>query len=321
MSKKYPPQSGAPDQSLQDLFGRRQLHRPVLLEQVLAVLDPQRGESYLDLTAGYGGHAARVMEKTGESAPVTLVDRDESAIAYLKKQAWTGVRLMHQDFVSAAQTLIEDGQAFDMVLLDLGISSPQLDGAERGFSFRYDSPLDMRMDQRQSLSAKGLINTLSAQELSRIIRDFGEERPAQAKRIAHAIVDNRPIETGSALARVIARASIRKGRTKIHPATRTFQAIRLQVNDELGQLSQTLPLLPQLLKDGGRVVAISFHSLEDRMVKRYLKEQSEAGLEANLRLLTKKPVTGAIEDVHNPRARSAKLRAAVKINKSRLDLK
>jgi len=170
------------------------------------------------------------------------------------------------------------------------------------------------MDRRQALSAKTLVNSLSVIELSRVIRELGEERPSTAKRISAAIVANRPVETTGALASLVAKASSRKGWTKIHPATRTFQALRLFVNDELGQLERTLPRLPQLLNDGGRVAVISFHSLEDRLVKRYLKEQSESGLEAHFRLLTKKPVSGETEDATNPRARSAKLRAAVKIN-------
>jgi 16S rRNA (cytosine1402-N4)-methyltransferase len=305
MSKKYPPQ---------------QLHIPVLLEPVLAFLDPRPGESYLDLTAGFGGHATRVIEKTGAPKRATLVDRDSEAIHSLAPLARHGAILRHEDFASAAAHLVQNGQVFDMALLDLGVSSPQLDNGARGFSFQADAPLDMRMDQQQGVSAKELVNTASVNELTHIIREFGEERPAQAKRIAEAIVAARPIETTAELAAIILKQHRGKW-TRIHPATRTFQAVRLAVNDELGQLKTVLPLIPPLLKPGGRIVVISFHSLEDRLVKRFLNEQAQAGFEATLRQLSKKPVAGADYDVHHPRARSAKLRAAVKINtKERKDL-
>ena len=288
------------------------LHIPVLLDATLELLQPKEGESYLDLTAGYGGHAKAFMQRTGKQASSTLVDRDDYAIGKLSELANDNVRLLHTDFVSAAKALIEEDKQFDIVLIDLGVSSPQLDQGERGFSFKNKGPLDMRMDRRQELTAAILVNTGKVAELERIIRQYGEEPAGVAKRIALAIVKNRPFVTTEQLADLILQEH-RGKRGKIHPATRTFQALRIAVNAELQQVETVLPLLPQLLRPGGRVGIISFHSLEDRLVKRYFAEQKADGLEAELQILTKKPVDGAISDVSNPRARSAKLRAAVKI--------
>ncbi len=289
----------------------QQLHVPVLLETTLKLLAPRKNENYLDLTAGYGGHARRFLEITGNYADSVLVDRDDFAIANLSEFEKKGTRLMHTDFASAAKTLVETGKQFDIVLIDLGVSSPQLDRSERGFSFTKNGPLDMRMDIQQERSAETLVNTASEDELVRIIVTYGEEPIAFARRIAGAIVAARPLHTTEELARLV--EGQYRGRWKrIHPATRTFQALRIAVNDELGQIEQTLPLLPKLLKPGGRVGVISFHSLEDRLVKRFFTEQKQAGYEAELDILTKKPLDGSIYDVHNPRARSSKLRAAVK---------
>ena len=297
MSKAHPPHD---------------LHIPVLLDATLELLQPHEGESYLDLTAGYGGHAQAILDRTGMQTSATLVDRDDYAIGKLSRFAAHGVNLMHTDFVSAAEELIEQGKQFDIVLIDLGVSSPQLDQGERGFSFTNSGPLDMRMDRRQELTAEQLVNTAKADELARIIRTYGEEPAGVAKRIATAIVKGRPLRTTEQLANLIL-SEFHGRRGKIHPATRTFQAIRIAVNAELQQVESVLPLLPKLLKKGGRVGVISFHSLEDRLVKRYFAEQKAAGFEAELQILTKKPIDGALSDVHNPRARSAKLRAAVKI--------
>ncbi len=288
------------------------LHIPVLLEATLEQLHPQPGESYLDLTAGYGGHASAFLEQTGSPERATLVDRDDYAISKLSKFAENGVRLLHTDFVAAARQLVEEGKRFDIVLIDLGVSSPQLDQSERGFSFRGNGPLDMRMDRRQEMTAAQLVNTATADELARIIRNYGEELPGTSKRIAKAIVDGRPFETTGQLADLI-KQTIRGRRSKIHPATRIFQALRIAVNQELVQIETVLPLLPKLLNNGGRVGVISFHSLEDRLVKRYFAGQIAAGFEAELEVLTKKPLDGATYDVHNPRSRSAKLRVAAKI--------
>ena len=199
-----------------------------------------------------------------------------------------------------------------MIFVDLGVSSPQLDRAERGFSFAHSGPLDMRMDRRQSCTAATVVNEWSEDEIARIIREYGEESPRVAQRYARAIKAARPLQTTEELAQVIEQA-YRGPYRRTHPATRVFQAVRIAVNDELGQVKSIMPLLPSLLRKNGRVGVISFHSLEDRIVKQYFAEQSAAGYEATLHVLTKHPIDGATHDVHNPRARSAKLRVAVKI--------
>ena len=286
-------------------------HVPVLLEATLDTLHPIQGENYLDLTAGYGGHARRFLEQTKNYEASVLVDRDSFAIAELGEFTKAGVTLLHTDFVSAARSLVEEGRQFDIVLVDLGVSSPQLDKSERGFSFTHDGPLDMRMDRRQEISAETLVNTATKDELIHIIRTYGEEPTGFATRIAQAIIENRPFTSTGALAELVKNTYVGKWK-KIHPATRTFQALRIAVNQELRQVEELLPLIPKLLKPGGRIGIISFHSLEDRLVKQYFNEQKNAGYEAELQLLTKKPLAGDIYDVHNPRSRSAKLRAAVK---------
>ena len=297
MSKVHPP--------------HHNVHIPVLLDATLDLLKPIQGENYLDLTAGYGGHASRFLETTGNYTDSVLVDRDSNAIATLGRFEQKGVRLLHTDFLSAAKQLVEEGKQFSCILVDLGVSSPQLDQGKRGFSFTNSGPLDMRMDDRQDVTASTLVNTLRADELVRIIREYGEEPLGFARRIADAIVRERPFTTTEELAELIKRQHRGKW-SKTHPATRTFQALRIAVNDELRQVEYMLPLLPKLLKPGGRVGIISFHSLEDRLVKRYFAEQKDAGLEADLEILTKKPLDGATYDVHNPRSRSSKLRGAVK---------
>lgn len=309
MSKEHPPQSKDSDElRSNEPFA---LHVPVLLESTLTLLGPTKGESYLDLTAGYGGHAREFLTKTDNYTDSVLVDRDDYAIERLKPLSDLGIRLMHTDFVSAAKQLIEEGRQFNIVLVDLGVSSPQLDQSERGFSFTNSGSLDMRMDRRQGVSAETLVNTAKADELVRIITQYGEEPIGFARQIATAIVSSRPLSTTEELASLI-KQTYRGKWKKTHPATRTFQALRIAVNDELRQIEDLLPLLPRLLRPGGRVGIISFHSLEDRLVKHYFKEQFEAGLEAELAPLNKKPILGSINDVHNPRARSSKLRAAVK---------
>jgi 16S rRNA (cytosine1402-N4)-methyltransferase len=284
-------------------------HIPVLLQATLDVLKPQKGDSYLDLTAGFGGHASKVIASIGDAKLATLVDRDEIAITALRPLQEAGARVLKNDYASAARQLQKAGERFDMILLDLGVSSPQIDNAGRGFSFMHEGPLDMRMDRDAKFSADTVVNHATKDELMHILRTYGEE-PAAA-RIAQAIIYARPLKTTAELADVVAKV-YRGKRGKTHPATRTFQAIRIAVNDELKQLSDTLPLLPDLLNPGGRVAVISFHSLEDRLVKQYFAEQVQSGYEATLALITKQPLDGATHDVHNPRSRSAKLRAAVK---------
>lgn len=289
----------------------QQLHAPVLLDQVVELLAPQPGETYLDLTAGYAGHASRVAQTLGGFQTVTLVDRDDNAIAELKQYEQQGATVVHDDFAHFAESAVRAGQTFDMVLVDFGVSSPQLDRAERGFSIQHPGPLDMRMDQRQGRHAGGVVNRLSEKDLARILTTYGEERPSKAAQIARAIVRARPLRTTEDLAQAVL-STHRGPRTKVHPATRTFQAIRIALNDELGQIERLLATLSALLNPGGRVAFISFHSLEDRLVKQFIAEQSSAGYEAEFASLTKKPILGKLHDVHNPRARSAILRAAVK---------
>jgi 16S rRNA (cytosine1402-N4)-methyltransferase len=288
------------------------LHVPVLLEEVLTYLGPLEGESYLDLTAGYGGHASAVLERTREPARAVLVDRDPSAVATLKdKFGSDGAEIRQQDFESASQNLVASGKQFDMIMADLGISSPHLNEVSRGFSLRLDGPLDMRMDQSQELTAEQVVNTWSEADLTDILLRYGEE--PHAKKIARFIVDNRPFATTAQLAAVAARAW--PGRSRVHPATRTFQAIRIAVNDELGQLERSLPLWQQLLAPGGRLAVISFHSLEDRIVKKFMAEHGGDRYDAEWQILTKHAVTATPHElVSNPRSRSAKLRVAAKIN-------
>lgn len=290
-------------------------HFPVLLDEVLLYLDPKEGESFLDLTAGYGGHSTKVLERTLNPTQVSLVDRDQNAIAHLAAHFQDQpVELIHQDYLTAAQDLRAKGKQFDMILADLGVSSPHLDNAMRGFSIRLDGPLDMRMDERQTLTADEIVNSYSEEELRSIIRRFGEE--PRATTIARAIVEHRPIHSTHELADVIARKAWQGPKSKVHPATRTFQALRMAVNDELDLLEQALPIWIDLLAPGGRIVVISFHSLEDRFVKRAFAEVSGNRYDAILQPLTKQPVMASeAELVFNPRARSAKLRAAAKIKK------
>ena len=286
-------------------------HIPVLLSEVLANLSPQTGESYLDLTAGFGGHAKSILDVTLNYKDSVLVDRDEFAVEFLKgKFQSQEITIMDTDFYSAVLQLIECGKTFDLILADFGVSSPQLDNEDRGFSFKNDGPLDMRMDRRNSLTASDIVNHWSERDLADIFVRYGEEKPGRAKMLAREIVTNRPISTTRELADIV----IKKSKfTHVHPATKIFQAIRIAVNDELGEIEKTLPLLPKLLKKGGRVGIITFHSLEDRLVKDYFKEATEYGEESELSIINKKPiVANQNELVINPRSRSAKLRVAVR---------
>ena len=288
----------------------QQPHIPVLLEQVVLFLAPQKGDSYLDLTAGYGGHAREIIVRTGAPEKAVLVDRDENAIKTLRAE-FSDSRVLRGDFLSVACELADEGEKFDIIFADLGVSSPQLDNPERGFSFQYSGPLDMRMNGQQELTAAKLICRKSVKELADIIVRYGEEKPKLATRIARAL-KQKPIPTETTQAAAIIAAEYPHGYHKVHPATRTFQALRIAVNDELTQVEETLKLLPQLLNEGGRVGIISFHSLEDRLVKNFFKEQAGAGYETELQIVTKKPLSGDIYDKQNPRARSGKLRVASK---------
>jgi len=286
-------------------------HIPVLLSEVLASLSPRPGESYLDLTAGFGGHASNILDVTRNYEDSVLIDRDEYAVQFLTRKFENRIMIMNTDFYDAVLQLLKCGQTFDLILADFGVSSPQLDLSERGFSFSKDGPLDMRMDRRESLTADEIINRWSERRLAEIFVKFGEEKLGRAKMLAREIVHQRPIKSTKELADLIL-AKSRYSHT--HPATKIFQAVRIVVNNELEEIEKTLPLLPKLLNSGGRVAIITFHSLEDRLVKDYFKEATAYGEESELKLINKKPIVAEKNEVViNPRSRSAKLRVAERI--------
>jgi len=291
------------------------IHIPVLLDAVLTMAAPAAGETYLDLTAGYGGHASAIIERTGAADKAVLVDRDLAAITALQPLGDQGATLLHTDFLTATRELTSQGKKFDMILADLGVSSLHLDKGERGFSFSQNGPLDMRMDQRSELTAEVIVNTYSAAQLEDILRRYGEEWKARS--VAASIIAGRPFHDTAGLAAAIKRALPGKP-GKTHPATKSFQALRIAVNDELGQLEMALPLWLDLLEPGGRLLVISFHSLEDRIVKLALADVSGHTYDAEFQLLAKRPlVASSTELVSNPRSRSAKLRGVAKINKKK----
>jgi 16S rRNA (cytosine1402-N4)-methyltransferase len=298
-------------------------HLPVLLDEAMEWLAPKPGGRYCDATLGAGGHTLALLDRTDPDGHVVGLDRDPAALATAGgalQQFGNRVTLVHARFSEARAVLERLGMIpVDGFLVDLGVSSPQLDRAERGFSFRLDGPLDMRMDPTGGETAAELLRRVDEAELTRIIRDQGEER--HAARVARAIIDARragPVETTGKLAAVVARALPRHEHGK-NPATRTFQALRIEVNDELGELERLLSVAADCLRPGGRLVVIAFHSLEDRIVKRRLRELAGRGGAGSasppqLRLLTKHVVVpGDAERARNPRARSARLRAAERL--------
>ncbi len=288
------------------------LHIPVLLPEVLAGLQPKVGEKYLDLTAGYGGHAAEILGVTQNYKDSVLVDRDKFAVEYLRGK-FKDITIIHDDFYNAMLQLLESGKTFDIILADFGVSSPQLDQKDRGFTFKEKAPLDMRMDRRQTLTADKIVNHWSERDLASIFEKYGEEKPGRAKMLAREIVHHRPINDTEKLANLI--KSKTHGFSKTHPATRIFQAIRIAVNDELKVIEDALPLMPKLLNKDGRLAFITFHSLEDRLVKDFLKEATSLGEESELKVEYKKPIVAGNQELFiNPRARSAKLRIAKKRN-------
>ena len=292
-------------------------HVPVLLEEVLEYLNVQPGGVIADATLGLAGHSSEIAKRLGPQGKLIAFDRDPEAMELAKArleelrselgEAMPEIRLVPKAFSEAA-TEIEPG-SLDGLLADFGVSSLQLDEAHRGFSFRTDGPLDMRMDTRMGETAEQVVNQEDENELANLIYEFGEER--RSRRIARAIVRARPITTTAELARVVSAAAPAMKGDKIHAATRTFQALRIRVNDELGEIRTLLGSAPSLLKPGGRLVVISFHSLEDRIVK---DDFRDAGRNKVYEVLTKKPVVaGEEEERRNPRSRSAKLRAASKV--------
>jgi 16S rRNA (cytosine1402-N4)-methyltransferase len=289
-------------------------HVPVLLEEVLQYLNVRPGGVIADTTLGLGGHASAIAKRLGAEGRLICFDRDPQAMELAKSRmdevrAEVGDEMPEVVYEPRAFSQAGDAIApgsLDGLLADFGVSSLQLDEAHRGFSFRSEGPLDMRMDTRSGETAGQVVNQEDENELADLIYEFGEER--RSRRIARAIVRARPISTTAELAEVISAAAPSMKGDKIHPATRTFQALRIRVNDELGEIRTLLENAPSLLKPGGRLVLISFHSLEDRLVKDAFRDGGRDGI---YEVLTKKPVVAEEqEQMRNPRSRSAKLRAA-----------
>jgi 16S rRNA (cytosine1402-N4)-methyltransferase len=295
---------------------KRPQHVPVLLEEVLEYLNVRPGGVICDATLGLAGHSLEIAKRLGGRGKLIGFDRDPEAMAAAQARleevkAELGDEMPNVVFepraFSEASSLIEPG-SLDGLLADFGVSSLQLDEAHRGFSFRTDGPLDMRMDTRSGETAEQVVNQEDENELADLIYEFGEER--RSRRIARAIVRARPITTTAELAQIVSAAAPSMKGDKIHPATRTFQALRIRVNNELGEIQSLLKSAGSLLKPGGRLVLISFHSLEDRLVKDAFRE---AGRTKEFEVLTKKPVVAEEqEQMRNPRSRSAKMRAAEK---------
>ncbi|MGQ9499146.1 MAG: 16S rRNA (cytosine(1402)-N(4))-methyltransferase RsmH [Dissulfurimicrobium sp.] len=290
-------------------------HIPVLINEVVEGLCLKPGGVYVDGTVGMGGHAEAILERSGGTGLVIGLDLDADALSIASERLarfGENIHLVHGNFTMLSDILMDLGMdKVDGIVLDLGLSSYQLEKSGRGFSFMRDEPLDMRMDNSMNVTAADMVNGLGADELEILIRNYGEER--WARRIAKTIVERRklrPIVTSADLARVVAGAI--PGRlhgAKIHPATKTFQALRIAVNRELENLKEALDIMPSCLKVGGQFCVISFHSLEDRMVKDAFRR------DIRLRRVTKKPIiAGPLEIAANPRARSAKLRVAKRVD-------
>jgi 16S rRNA (cytosine1402-N4)-methyltransferase len=313
--------------------GGKRGHVPVLLKEAIDFLAIRRGGTYIDATVGLGGHSLEIAKRLGAQGRLIGVDKDAAAIEVARdrlvvgprslvfgknqeqqlpsdEQAdWPAIELRHGSFADLSNDLRP--MTNDGLLADLGISSLQLDEAARGFSFQAEGPLDMRMNTQSGATAEQVVNQADEVTLANLIYEFGEER--RSRRIARAIVRSRPIRTTAQLAEIVSAAArpMNPAERRIHPATRTFQALRIYVNRELDDLQKLMEAAPQLLKAGGRLVIISFHSLEDRIVKDAMREGVKRGW---YRLLTKKPVTASEPEIdRNPRARSAKLRAAERI--------
>jgi 16S rRNA (cytosine1402-N4)-methyltransferase len=310
--------------------GRELSHVPVLLKEAIDFLAVKRGGTYIDATVGLGGHSYEIAKRLGAPGHLIGLDKDPAAlkIAGVRLQAsgvrtrvpeaesrepeaeWPEITLLNRSFAEIAKG--QKPGSVDGILADIGVSSLQLDDAARGFSFQADGPLDMRMDPRGERTAEQVVNHLDERQLADVIYEFGEER--RSRRIARAICRSRPIRSTAHLADVISAAArpMNQAERRIHPATRTFQALRIFVNRELDDLQALLEAAPRILRPGGRVVVISFHSLEDRIVKDAFRKGANEYM--YFRVLTKKPVTATEEESdRNPRARSAKMRAAERV--------
>lgn len=287
-------------------------HLPVMEEEVLSMLNIRQGGVYVDATIGLGGHAKGILDLVGEKGKVVGIDKDEDALNIVKEKIADKRLLLKMGSFSEIESLLKSSNIFkvDGVLFDLGVSMLQLKDYERGFSFYSDKRLDMRMNKSQSLTAWDIVNKYSEDKLEWILNEYGEE--PKSKKIAHAIVvyrSKKTIDTCRELAMIVEKIYGRRGR--IHPATRTFQALRIEVNKEFEELKRGLNSALSVLTKGGRLCVISYHSLEDRIVKRFMREGSDGNL---LKIITKKPVTPTIEEIKkNPSARGAKLRVAEKI--------
>ncbi|MHB8389245.1 MAG: 16S rRNA (cytosine(1402)-N(4))-methyltransferase RsmH [Acidobacteriaceae bacterium] len=292
---------------------------PVLLEEAIEFLRILPGGTYMDATLGLGGHSTAIARLLGPEGHLIAFDRDPEAVESAQAR-FAALRAELNDqmpritihaaaFAEAASRA--EPQSLDGILADFGVSSLQLDTAQRGFSFQVDAPLDMRMDPRSGVTAEQVVNQVSEEDLANLIYEFGEER--RSRRIARAIVRARPVTTTAQLAKVVTSSAPAIHSDRIHPATRVFQALRIYVNGELDQIASLLRQAPLLLRPAGRMVAISFHSLEDRIVKDAFREGKTSGI---WKVLTPKPVTATEEEIrNNPRARSAKLRAAERVEK------
>ena len=302
-------------------------HKPVLYQEIIHALQPRNGGRYVDGTLGAGGHARGILEACTPDGLLLGLDVDPQALALARETLapYEGrIHLVQASHITLSEQLTSlNWDAIDGIVLDLGASSMQFDNAERGFSFMQDGPLDMRFGINATMSADEIINTFDERELADIIFKYGEDR--DSRKIARAIVQARPLHTTGELVAVIEKASPRRG-DKTHPATQTFQALRIAVNDELAAVEKTLPQAIASLNAGGRCAVISFHSLEDRIVKEYFREQSkdlinppyeriyEEERKAVVKLVSRKPILPTEEEIKdNPRARSAKLRVVEKL--------
>jgi 16S rRNA (cytosine1402-N4)-methyltransferase len=302
-------------------------HKPVLYKEIIHALQPRSGGRYVDGTLGAGGHARGILEACSPDGLLLGLDVDPQALALARETLAPyekRIRLVQASHITLSEQLAAaKWDAVDGILLDLGASSMQFDNAERGFSFMHDGPLDMRFGPQALMSAEEIINTFDERELADMIYRYGEDR--DSRKIAKAIVASRPLHTTRELVAVIEKASPRRG-DKLHPATQTFQALRIAVNDELAAVEKTLPQAVAALRSGGRCAVISFHSLEDRIVKEYFREQSkelinppyeqiyEVERKAIVVLVNKKPILPSVEEIQeNPRARSSKLRVVEKL--------
>ncbi len=291
-------------------------HVPVLLKEAIDFLAIKRGGTYIDATVGLGGHSLEIAKRLGAPGHLIGLDKDPAALDETRVRLSSSggedqpeVSLLHGSFAEIVQRF--EPASADGLLADLGVSSLQLDTPSRGFSFQAEGALDMRMNPQAGPTAEQVVNQVDEVTLANLIYEFGEER--RSRRIARAIVRSRPIRTTAELADVVSAAArpMNQAERRIHPATRTFQALRIFVNHELDDLRELLNAAPRVLKPGGRIVIISFHSLEDRIVKDAFREGAKQG---HYELLTKKPVTAGQEEMdRNPRSRSAKMRAAERV--------